>query len=128
MREGQRHAEAAIARSLECNNQYFLQERERLERWADDMVLAAEKELADTKAQINAMNRQGRLAATLEEQHAIQEKIRELEKQMRRQRQRIFDVEDEIIAKRDQLIVSLEKRLSQRTTAEHLFTICWEVA
>ena len=46
---------------------------------------------------------------------------------MRRQRQRIFDVEDEIIAKRDQLIASLEKRLSQRTSVEHLFTIRWAV-
>ena len=126
-REAQRHAEATIAHSLEANNQFFLQERERLDRWADDMVLAAEKELADTKAQIKAMNRQARLAVTLEEQHSIQEKTRDLEKQMRRQRQRIFDVEDEIIAKRDQLIASLEKRLSQRTSVEHLFTIRWAV-
>ena len=73
-REAQRHAEATIAHSLEANNQFFLQERERLDRWADDMVLAAEKELADTKAQIKAMNRQARLAVTLEEQHSIQEK------------------------------------------------------
>lgn len=126
-REAQRHAEATIAHSLEANNQFFLQERERLDRWADDMVLAAEKELADTKAQIKAMNRQARLAVTLEEQHSIQEKTRDLEKLMRRQRQRIFDVEDEIIAKRDQLIASLEKRLSQRTSIEHLFTIRWAV-
>jgi len=126
-REVQRHTEATIARSLETNNQYFLQERERLERWADDMVLAAEKELADTKAQMKAMNRQARLAATLEEQHAAQGKIRELEKEMRRQRQQIFNVEDEITAKRDALIVGLEKRLSQRTSTEQMFTMQWAV-
>jgi hypothetical protein len=50
-----------------------------------------------------------------------------LEKQVRQQRQHIFDVEDEIMAKRDQLIVSLEKRLSQRTATEPLFTIRWAV-
>jgi ERCC4-related helicase len=125
--EAQRHAEATIARSLENNNQFFLQERERLERWAEDMVLDAEKELADTKAQIKATNRQARLAATLEEQRMLQENIRELEKKMRRQRQRIFDVEDEIMTKRDELIASLEKRLSRRTYAEPLFTIRWAV-
>ena len=69
---------------------------ERLERWADDMVLGAEKELADTKAQIKAVNRQARLATTLAEQHDLQLKLRDLERQQRRQRQRIFDVEDEI--------------------------------
>ena len=126
-REAQRHVEAVIACSLETNSHYFVQERERLERWAEDMVLSAEKELFDTKAQMKATSRQARLATTLEEQHGIQQKIRELEKQVRQQRQRIFDVEDEIMAKRDQLIVSLEKRLSQRTATEHLFTVRWAV-
>lgn len=34
---------------------------------------------------------------------------------MRRRRQCIFEVEDEIMEKRDQLIDELEKRLNQRT-------------
>mgnify|MGYP001167294179 CR=1 FL=1 len=37
--------DTAVARALETNSKVFQQERERLERWADDMVLAAEKEL-----------------------------------------------------------------------------------
>lgn len=126
-KEARRHAKAAIARSLESNSKLFQQERERLERWADDMVLAAEKELADTKAQIKGLNRQTRFATTMDEQHAIQTKIRELERQQRTQRQRIFDVEDDIKTKRDILIDRLEKRLSQRTATEHLFTLRWEV-
>jgi superfamily II DNA or RNA helicase len=125
--EAERHAQAMIARSLEHNNRLFQQERERLERWADDMVLAAEKDLTDTKAQIKALNRQTRLATSLDEQHAIQEKLRELERTQRRQRQRIFDVEDEIKERRDQLITALERRLSRRTTVAPLFTIRWAV-
>lgn len=58
------------------------------------------QELADTKGQIKAANRQAQLATSLQEQHSLQERIRELEKQMRRQRQRIFDVEDEIMSSR----------------------------
>lgn len=126
-REAERHAQATIARSLEHNNRLFQQERERLERWADDMVLAAEKELADTKAQLKALNRQARLATSLDEQHGFQEKIRELEKLQRRQRQRIFDVEDEIKEKRDRLIEALERRMRRHTQTETLFTICWTV-
>ncbi len=49
------------------------------------------------------------------------------ERQQRRQRQDIFRVEDEIMAKRDQLIDSLERRLAQRTETETLFTIRWAV-
>ena len=37
--------------------------------------------------------------------------IAELEKKQRRQRQRVFEVEDDIIEKRDQLITKLEKQL-----------------
>jgi hypothetical protein len=126
-KEARRHAKAAIARSLESNSKLFQQERERLERWADDMVLAAEKELADTKAQIKALNRQTRLAATIDEQHALQVQIRELEKTQRTQRQRIFDVEDDIKARRDTLIDRLERRLSQHTSAEPIFSFRWQV-
>ena len=93
----------------------------------EDMVLAAEKELADTKAQIKAVNRQTRLATTIDEQHALQNKIRDLEKIQRSQRQQIFNVEDEIKGKRDLLIERLEKRLSQHTSSEHLFSIRWQV-
>ncbi len=125
--DSERHAKAAISKSLERNNHHFNEAREQLEKWADDMVLAAEKELRDTKEQIKALNRQARQATTVEEQHQLQDKIKDLEKKKRRQRQRIFDVEDEIMEKRDSLIDALEKRMRQRTKSEPLFTIRWTV-
>jgi hypothetical protein len=125
--EAKRHAEATISRSLEANNKHFQQAREKLEAWADDMVLAAEKALRDTKEKIKVLSREARQATTLEEQHRIQEEIARLEKVKRRQRQDIFKAEDEIKEKRDALIATLEKRLVQRTETETLFTIRWEV-
>jgi hypothetical protein len=121
------HAEAAVALSLEENNRLFSEERERLEKWAEDMVFAAEKELADTKAQIKAVRRQSRLAATLDVQNELQHKLQELERKQRRQRQEIFDIEDQIAEKRDMLIDGLQKRMSQKTATTPLFTIRWEV-
>ncbi len=125
--EADRHAKATISLSLEQNSAHFNQAREKLEKWADDMVVAAEKALADTKEQIKVLRRQARQAVTLEEQHAIQEKIQKLERQQRRQRQEIFTAEDEIMEKRDSLLDQLERRLAQRTEAETLFTIRWRV-
>ena len=122
-----RHAEATISRSLEANNKHFHEARDKLERWAEDMVRGAEEALEDTKEQIKVCRRQARQATTLEEQHEIQEKIRKLEKQQRRQRQEIFKVEDEIIEKRDSLIDALERRLAQTTASDPLFTIRWSV-
>ena len=126
--ESERHAQATISRSLEANNRHFQEAREKLERWADDMVLAAEKALADTKEQLKILHRQARQAPTLEEQKRVQEKIRRLEQQQRRQRQEIFQVEDDITARRDALIDQLERRLTQRTETQPLFTIRWAVA
>jgi hypothetical protein len=125
--EAEQHTKATVSRSLEQNSVHFNQAREKLDKWADDMVLSAEKALADTKEQIKALRRQARQAVTLEEQHGIQQELRKLEKQQRRQRQDIFNTEDEIMEKRDALIESLEKRLSQSSGSEHLFTIRWAV-
>ncbi|MBU4455833.1 hypothetical protein KJ586_04975, partial [Patescibacteria group bacterium] len=68
-----------------------------------------------------------RQAENLELQHKIQERIKQLEKKKRRQRQQIFDIEDEIMEKRDNLIDALEKRLEQKTMVNELFTIRWAV-
>jgi len=126
--EAERHAKATVSRSLEQNSAHFNEAREKLEKWADDMVVSAEKALTDTKDQIKALRRQARQAVTLDEQHQIQEKIQKLERQQRRQRQDIFKAEDEIMAKRDQLVDVLERRLAQQTATETLFTIRWAVA
>jgi len=50
--EADRRAKATISRSLETNNRHLQEAREKLEKWTDDMVLAAEKELKDTRERI----------------------------------------------------------------------------
>ncbi|NTU58465.1 MAG: DEAD/DEAH box helicase [Chlorobiaceae bacterium] len=125
--EAEQHIKATVSRSLEQNSVHFNQAREKLEKWADDMVLSAEKAITDTKEQIKAQRRQARQALTLDQQHTIQQQIQKLEKQQRHQRQEIFKVEDEIMEKRDSLITSLERRLSQKTDTDELLAIRWAV-
>ncbi len=125
--EADRHAEAVIAMSMERNDEHFNEARDRLEKWAEEVVLGAEKELRDTKERIKELNRRARRATTLDEQRELQEKIRMLERKKRRQRQRIFEIEDEVEAKRDELIEALEKRMKQKTHMEDLFMIRWKV-
>ena len=124
----QRRIEASLAQFIEDNQRLFNAEREKLERWADDKLLASEEALKDTKAKIAQIKRDARKAPSLEEQSELQNQLRDLERQQRRQRQQIFDVEDEIMAKRDELIEALQERLTQTTETEHLFTIRWQVA
>jgi superfamily II DNA/RNA helicase len=122
-----RHIAAAIADILDVNQRLFNEERDKLEKWAEDKLMAAEEALKNTKARIAQLKRDARKAATLQEQSGIQQDISTLEKQQRRQRQEIFAVEDEIIDKRDELIESLQQRLQEKTDTKTLFTLRWHV-
>ena len=123
----QRAVAATIAQVLEANQRLFNEERDKLERWADDKLLAAEEALKNTKARIAQLKRDARKAATFQEQDGIQRELSELERKQRNLRQEIFAVEDEIIAKRDELISSLQQRLQEKTSNETLFSIRWQV-
>ncbi len=123
----QRALKATIAQVLEANQRLFNEERDKLERWADDKLLAAEEALKNTKARIAQLKRDARKAATLQEQDGIQRELSDLERKQRRLRQEIFAVEDEIIAKRDELIASLQQRLQEKTSHETLFSVRWQV-
>lgn len=125
--EAKRHAEATIAVSLEVNSQHFNEARDKLDRWADDMVQGAEQALKNTKEQIKVAQREARQAITLIEQQSIQERISKLEQIQRKQRREIFQIEDDIYKKRELLITQLTQRMSQKTSSETLFTIAWQV-
>ena len=125
--DADRFAQATIRRSLEENNLHFQERREQLHRWAEDVVKAAERDLAQVKAEVRAASRAASLATTVEEQKRAQEVVRELERKKRKARQRIFDIEDEIEAKRDALITALEKKMVQSTETQPLFMLRWSV-
>ena len=118
---------ATITRVMEQNNQFFREEHARIDKWADDMILAAEKELKDIRTQIKAVGRQVRLAESLEEQAALQKKELELSKKRRKLRNKLDDIEDEIEDKARHLKDKLHARLQQKVTTEDLFTIRWTV-
>ncbi|OEF18986.1 SNF2-related protein [Aliivibrio logei] len=122
-----RQLEAKISEVIDVSNKHFDKERERLEKWADDKIFSAEQALKDTKARRNSLKKESRLATTIEQQRDIQLELKELEVKQRKQRRDIFDLEDEVIEKRDELIEDLESRLKQQTETNNLFTIRWTV-
>ncbi|MCK5083762.1 MAG: DEAD/DEAH box helicase [Candidatus Omnitrophica bacterium] len=121
------HIDSTINHVMERNNTFYQEECERLFRWSDDLEASAEKELKDTKNKLRLLNREMRASTSVQEKHDIELKIKETEKIQRRQRQRIFDVQDEIEAKRDMLIEKLQTKMKQKTQSETLFLIQWKV-
>jgi len=125
--EHEKYKNALLEQNEQHNNQHFTHASEKLHKWADDKLLAVEKELGATKDKIKELNRQSSATADLEEQDKIQNQIREQEKKRRRIQREIFDIEDEIAEERDQLIDELKQAMQQEIELTTLFTIKWEI-
>ncbi len=125
--ESKTHAESAVMRSMENNSRLFHEERERVEKWAEDVLLAAERELKEIKEQITGHRKRAMLAPTIDEQLEHQKQMKDLEKEQKRKRQEIFEIEDQTSERRDKLIETLQRRMAQKQSTATLFTIRWEV-
>jgi len=123
----QHQIQTALNKALDENNEFFQRERSKLDAWAEDMMLAAEQELEEVKAQIKQARRESRLAQSLEEQKAAEESLKKLNRLQRRKREQIFDVQDEIDDKRDAMIVALDAKMHQQSSTQHLFRIRWRL-
>lgn len=123
-----RQLDARLSKLLDENNEYFKREREKLDAWAEDQMQSAQKQLEDTRAELKRAKKLSRQADTIQEQKEAQEAVRKLERAQRQQRQRLFDVEDQIEARRDELIDALERQMHRKSSTQKLFTIRWRLA
>jgi adenine-specific DNA-methyltransferase len=110
------------------NRQFFEREIDKLNRWADDRKAGLEFQLKNLDTEIRQADREAKLAPTLEEKVALQKRKKELEAQRKEKRRNLYEAEDEIEARKDELIAEVEKRLKSTTRVVELFTIRWEVA
>ena len=67
-------------------------------------------------------------APTLEEKLILQKQQHELERTRNKQRKELFDRQDEVDERRENLISQLESKLNQKTDVEDLFIIRWCLA
>jgi adenine-specific DNA-methyltransferase len=109
------------------NTRFFDEEVEKLERWADDLKAGLERDIKDLDAEIRAARRDARVEAGLEAKVAAQRHIKELQAERGRKRRALFEAQDEIDAKKDDLLARVEARLRQTVAEEPLFTIRWRV-
>lgn len=111
----------------EKNKDYFVDESDKLGKWAEDIITAAETDIKKTKTRIRELNRLLRTVSSPNEILELQKELQELESRKRKQRQRVFEVEDEIEKKRDEIIGQLETRMKQSISQKELFTIRWKL-
>lgn len=124
---GELHLNALLKSISERDNSYLKFETEKLTKWAEDRMNAAELAIKETKARIKELNRESQKTVDPTTQLNIQEQLQELSAKQKKQRQAIFIVEDEIAEMRDKMIADIQKRMKQEISKTHLFTINWKL-
>jgi ERCC4-related helicase len=109
------------------NSQHFSNASTKLHKWADDKLDEINKELKETKAKIKELNRQSSTLTQIQEIEKIQLAIKEQEKKRKKIQREIFDIEDEIEQKRDELIGELKLAKIQKIQETKLFLCEWEI-
>jgi len=108
------------------NAQFFDAEITKLDKWADDQLLASEKELKELKKTINAKRAESK-KANPQEKLKIQMEIRDLEQKQKKLKREVESAEDEIYAKRSEIIDSLSELIKGQSKEQEIMTIEWEI-
>jgi superfamily II DNA/RNA helicase len=109
------------------NHNFFDVEMDKLDQWADDMKISLEKEIKDIDAEIKLKKAEAKKTLNLELKVKAQREIKELENKRSEKRRRLFQAQDEIDARKEDLLTEIEQRLNQKIEQNELFTIKWKM-
>ncbi len=116
-----------VAETAENNRAYFDAESEKLENWAEDLKGNMEQELKSLDREIKAMKKEARQCAELNTKIELHKQAKALERKRNDKRRSLFDAQDEIDQRKDELIEKTEAKLQQRLELVEVFTIRWRV-
>lgn len=111
----------------ERNGDFFEDEVDKLDKWADDVKKSLEIELKRMDIDIKAMKTIAKKVLNLGEKVKLQREIKELEKKRNEMRQKLYQAQDEVDVKKESLLEKVEAQLKQKTTLIPLFTIRWSI-
>jgi adenine-specific DNA-methyltransferase len=106
---------------------FFDEEVVKLDHWSDDLKQSMEREIKDLDKQIREARKVAALAGSLREKLEGQKAIKTLESTRKERRKRLFDAQDEIDGRRDELIEQIELQLGQKKSVTPLFTVRWNL-
>lgn len=114
-------------RIAERNSGFFDTEVEKLDKWAEDMKKALELDLKKMDIDIKTAKTNAKKLTILDEKVKVQRGIKEMEKKRNEMRKRLFQAQDEVEERKENLIDNVEAKLRQKARLEPLFTIRWSV-
>jgi ERCC4-related helicase len=116
-----------ISEAQERNSEYYNEEIDKLDKWADDMKLSLEKEVKDLESEIKLRKAESRKIVDLKLKVKLQREIKDLEKKRNEKRKNLFEAQDQIDDRKEKLLNDIESRLEQDIQLKKLFTINWNL-
>ena len=115
------------AANAERNNNFFEEEMEKLDNWADDVKAGLEKELRDLDAEIKLRKSESKKTSRLDEKVRVQRLIKDLEKRRSEKRLNLYQAQDDVDSKKEELLSKVEAMLAQKVEQTKLITFHWRI-
>ena len=115
------------AANAERNNNFFEEEMEKLDNWADDVKAGLEKELRDLDAEIKLRKSESKKTSRLDEKVRVQRLIKDLEKRRSEKRLNLYQAQDDVDSKKEELLSKVEAMLAQKIEQTKLITFHWRI-
>ncbi len=115
------------SRIAERNGEFFDDEVDKLDKWADDMKRALELDLKKLDVDIKINKTSAKKILNLEEKLKAQRGIKDMEKKRNEMRKKLYEAQDDVDTRKEKLIGQVELQLKQKSKREHLFTMRWKV-
>ena len=119
--------EDILQRNAGRNAGFFDSEMEKLDKWAEDVKNSLEIELKELDKEIKTRKTEAKKILKLEEKVAAQREIKEMEKKRNALRQNLYQAQDEVDSKKENLISEIEAMLKQNIGTTELFLIKWTI-
>ena len=119
---------AVLTAASERNALFFEEEMDKLERWAEESKQHLEFQIEDMDRAIRQHKADARKAASLDAKVAAQRYVKVLEGKRNDMRKRLFEAQDNVEERKDDLLNAVEARLRQAVEEERLFVVRWSVA
>lgn len=105
----------------------FVEESNKLTKWAEDKEMELEKQLDDIKKKLRELQNEKAIAEETNELIKIEEKIQRLDRRKRKLRREIMDLSDEIYDERDAILDELKKRLQRQEKEKSIFKLNFKI-
>jgi len=113
--------------SSNSTHDYFSLELSKLDKWANDLRVTLERKVKKLAKQINQNKSLARRMKDLMERLALEKQIAKMEAKLKILRRKLYDEEDSLEQKKQDLIDELEAKMEANYEQEEVFIIKWNI-